>query len=596
MPIYKHTATISTQICKTGCLLNLTNTKVSIFHSHHKQCPDEPRISKTFEQISSENLAKRKSDFLGEAITDENGNIEISIDSDKYKYTGGCIEVVVTISKIPESDYKFESEEHYLLAYYSPDWRQSEHGHFHYLALTIPSSIWCALLKRHDLWLICGHVTSCKKPNGPIGGVTVTAFDADWIQHDNLGSASTNSSGWFYLLYHGDAFKKTPLSPFINIEWTGGPDLFFKIEALDSDGNTVSLLDEPSSRARQADREDVTNCFCVELCVDLAPTPPNEIPMWTRIGNYQIPDSASLHDFRADGYTQVGNLAFHRNMTMIGQTGVATASRQLRYRFSYERDWTGPTPPATPITKEMICQLNIGNIVVSESPLVLEPVYINNPGALHNHEPDVAGWIEVESDPRYTPTGNSLLCLNSSKLAPAQNYANPSPNSDAGDPATIDAARETYVYSLRYELEENTGSGWTPVYEQIMEKLVINNASTLLWLELSQFITGASLCHPITTEVTALYTVDHPHLDWYQIEIQKQGSHMHWPVPTVDDAGSISFRGGNFDGSPATPNNPVNVSAWENCSYIVFLKAHRRLTNGYGGPGTETVYRTFCKA
>ncbi len=120
--------------------------------------------------------------------------------------------------------------------------------------------------------------------------------------------------------------------------------------------------------------------------------------------------------------------------------------------------------------------------------------------------------------------------------------------------------------------------------------MIINNANTLLWLELDEFVSGAvNLCKPITTTVTAKYTVDHPHLDWYRVVIEKQGTNQATPVPTQNYGGSLAFRGGN--GSAAT-----NVTAWDACSYLVILSAHRRLTNGYAGPSNEWVYRTFCKS
>ncbi|WP_444996539.1 hypothetical protein [Aliikangiella sp. IMCC44359] len=186
--------------------------------------------------------------------------------------------------------------------------------------------------------------------------------------------------------------------------------------------------------------------------------------------------------------------------------------------------------------------------------------------------------------------------LNSTYLAPTNAYPNPSPNPDAGSPATVDLARQIHTFGLAYELQENTGSGWVTIHESLLEKIVINNARTLMWLELDEFLVGSNLCQPISNTVTARYTVDHPHLDWFEVEIEKQGSHMHWSVPRIDDGGSLTFRGGESTGVPATANNPVNVTTWDACSYIVFLRAHRRLTNGYGGPGNESVYRTFCKS
>ncbi|MCO7223370.1 transthyretin-like family protein [Pleionea sp. CnH1-48] len=593
--LFRFSASLAARITKCGCRARFSNVRVQLFRAQKDDCPREPSIAKTYQQLSDKDLAGRKNDLLVSGTADDDGQFAASFDGDKLDYAGECIEVVVSFRQIPGSEKSLDPEEHFLLARYCPQWEQLERYQHHYYDFLVPSNIWCAWLKKHDIWVICGRVTTCEKPQSPVGGVKVKAHDVDWIQNDFLGEATTDANGWFYIYYDGDQFKKTPLSPFINLEWTGGPDVYFQIEAQDANGNTILLLDEPPARGRKPDREDITNCFCVELCVDLEPINPVEIPMWTHVGNYQIPDSTNMHDFRSNGYTQVGNLAFTGVMTMIGQTGKATASRKLRYRFLYERNWTGPALPANPVTKDMIPATQVGQIVASLSPLILEPVYVNNPAATHNHVPDVNGWISVESDSRYTPVGNRLIRLNSTHLAPSQGYSNPSPNPDAGTPAAIDAARQVHEFALAYELQEDTGGGWTTIHESLLEKIVINNASALMWLELDEFLTGANLCQPITHTVTVRYTVDHPHLDWFEVEIEKQGAHMDWPVPRIDDGGSFTFRGGQSTGTPATSDNPVNVAAWDACSYIVFLRSHRRLTNGYGGPGIQTAYRTFCK-
>jgi len=51
-------------------------------------------------------------------------------------------------------------------------------------------------------------------------------------------------------------FKKTILFAAINIEWVGGPDLYFRVETL---SGTV-LLAEPPLRGRAPDRENAGPC------------------------------------------------------------------------------------------------------------------------------------------------------------------------------------------------------------------------------------------------------------------------------------------------------------------------------------------------
>lgn len=89
------------------------------------------------------------------------------------------------------------------------------------------------------------------------------AFDADWLQDDEIGSAITDGTGRFRIDYLTEDFQKTPFSPSINIELIGGPDLYFKVET----PGGVLLLDGPRSRGRDPGRESAGHCFCVDLCL-----------------------------------------------------------------------------------------------------------------------------------------------------------------------------------------------------------------------------------------------------------------------------------------------------------------------------------------
>ncbi|MGF2075641.1 hypothetical protein, partial [Enterococcus casseliflavus] len=77
---------------------------------------------------------------------------------------------------------------------------------------TIPSRLWCATLARLGLWVVCGRVTVCDTGQ-PVGGVTVSAFDRDWLQDDALGSAVTDVAGRYQLWYTAAQFSRTPWSP-----------------------------------------------------------------------------------------------------------------------------------------------------------------------------------------------------------------------------------------------------------------------------------------------------------------------------------------------------------------------------------------------
>ena len=59
---------------------------------------------------------------------------------------------------------------------------------------------WCRILAQLGLWVICGQVSDCDEGIA-IANVKVLAFDADWLQHDPLGSAFTDTNGHFTIYY-----------------------------------------------------------------------------------------------------------------------------------------------------------------------------------------------------------------------------------------------------------------------------------------------------------------------------------------------------------------------------------------------------------
>jgi hypothetical protein len=138
----------------------------------------------------------------------------------------------------------------------------------------------------------------------PVAGITVSAFDVDWIQDDALGSAITDSSGHFRIDYLAADFKRTPF-PWLNVELFGGPDLYFKVE---SPGGGL-ILDEPPSRGRDHDRENAGPCFCVDLCVD---QPGGTRHAWfTHVGDFAIITDIDPATGKTNTAAPVGLLGAH---------------------------------------------------------------------------------------------------------------------------------------------------------------------------------------------------------------------------------------------------------------------------------------------
>ena len=172
----------------------------------------------TLSVTPSKTVDEKKKSLLGEATTDGNGNFEVKLSDKNYK--GGAIEIAVyceTVPGQPKGKSKAKPVQ-FSITTIQPTWRETNDGMTAAWEYVIAYRFWCGILSMFDVWVICGKVVSCENPKIPIGGVDVTAMDADWIHDDKLGTATTDSSGHFKIYYTSKDFKKTFLSPVINVE------------------------------------------------------------------------------------------------------------------------------------------------------------------------------------------------------------------------------------------------------------------------------------------------------------------------------------------------------------------------------------------
>jgi hypothetical protein len=65
--------------------------------------------------------------------------------------------------------------------------------------------------------MIYGRITVCGTRQG-MSGLKVSAFDDDCIQDDALGSDITDAGGNYVIYYSAAQYRKTPLSPLINVD------------------------------------------------------------------------------------------------------------------------------------------------------------------------------------------------------------------------------------------------------------------------------------------------------------------------------------------------------------------------------------------
>ncbi|HED16603.1 MAG TPA: hypothetical protein ENI64_07320, partial [Gammaproteobacteria bacterium] len=411
---YHYSAHFAGRICE-DCFEHFSNVNVSLYRSTENECPDQVSIKNAFRQLSDGELKKMESSLLAEGVTDDSGKVEITIDPGKPGYQGECIEVVITFNRIVGNNQELKQPEHFRIAYYTPQWNPTENYYAHFSDFYVPASIWCAYLEQHGVWVICGYVNTCDKPVSPVDNVTVKAYDVDWVQDDFLGSATTDSSGQFKIYYDVSKFNRTPFSPFINIEWTGGPDVYFKIEGVDSGGSLVTLLDESPSRGRQPDRENVPNCFCTRLCVQKEKSPTGTTfidSAWTGIGTHFTIPGSTLNDFNADGYAGSLKYAFTRTIRMTGQSLRFSNGNPIEYRFLVSHTVADNGTPSLPAGNfSDIVGVGAGlNLFVNTRIGQMIRVADSDPENIYakTEDLDSEGWLDVNKSITRTFTDNPL--------------------------------------------------------------------------------------------------------------------------------------------------------------------------------------------
>lgn len=77
------------RICEE-CLAHFANVKVMVYRSVERECPDEPRVAKDFQQLSAQDVAALQSRLLTEGRTNAVGLAQLVIDPAKTPYQGEC--------------------------------------------------------------------------------------------------------------------------------------------------------------------------------------------------------------------------------------------------------------------------------------------------------------------------------------------------------------------------------------------------------------------------------------------------------------------------------------------------------------------------
>ena len=535
--------------------------------------------------LEEQSAAERASSGLGEGVVGADGGFTIELEKG---YDGGVFDIdifcgTMTGHRVPPKPLAF------TLTTLAPQWREVDGGHAAAWSYEIPHRIWCGIRGRLGWWSICGHVRVCETKIG-VPGVKVSAFDVDWLQDDSLGSAVTDAAGHYRIDYTVADFTKTPWTPWINIELVAGPDVYFRI-----DGPAGVLLQEPRSRGRGQDRQNVGPCFCVDLCVQDSPGTPDPYPWFDHIGTKKTVtgfDSAP----GGTGRTIADNRAFYSSLRLNGVLGRLLNGQPAEYRFEFD-DGSGwkPVLPAQMVPMQIGTWERLTGTLPPVETKAVVVLGANGPDEIAV-APDAQGWIAVPQDNSLT-TGlfvpnNNLLGLNSETLSAQTHDLAAIVAGQSTAPAGL--AVDEYV-AVRMVMRE-VGQPTTQVEAGIAQRVALANTTYnhvqkhgswvptrvdgqlgAVSIDVEELIGHG--CARIHNTLTVDYTAAHPNLGSMSLTVTGPGGPYHYAMPAIgpDYHGSVNQL---LDAA----NTPVAVSSLPKCSYILHAAIDLLLTTGDSAP------------
>lgn len=593
-------------IC-TECPEPLANLQVRLYRVDNQRNVAALAVAnpkETFAILDDEQVQGKESRLLAKTTTDAEGNFIFELGKD---YGGEAFEVDVYCGSVPRQKIgkKPPKPRQFTITTVQPRYRQIENGFIAIWDYCLPYRFWCAVLAWFDVWTICGRVLDCKTKQ-PVAGVKVMAFDVDWLADDALGSPSTtDAAGKFIITYAGVDFRQ---GTWIDVELVGGPDLYFRVE---TPGGAV-LLAEPQSRGRASDRENVGNCFCVELCLEKAPPITEPYPVFRYVGVYNFLtkiDSSPL----GDGKVLVDDRAFYSTIRLNGILSKKLNGVPMEYRFEWRElpagAWT-PVPPAL-IARTVIglWERSVADPMDPNFPAETKEYTVNGtPGPeelVVTPGPD--GWIQVPQEGNFlgveglfSPNGNMINLITQNLVAwGAINVAGITAGNSTV-PAGLAADR---FFSIRMRIRE-VGNPPSEASGGVLQRIAIDNTlydnvtkggtwapslhSSQLgvaMVDINELIIGGS-CSEIEGTLNVRYTAAHPNLGSVGISMSGPGGPYGFSL-----AGPVTP---NTFGT-ATPSGFV-VADLEPCAYIVTLTVGLLLTTGDSSPNPLYDQLAFCKA
>jgi len=588
------------------CPEPLSNVKVRLYRLRGNQNATALAVANpkdTLAVLSDEQVEAKAKFLLAETETDAEGRFTFEL-SDKQKYNGEAFEVDVYCGAVPRQQPRRVPLRPRQLSVTTvqPQWRQRGNEALANWEYCLPHRVWCYFRGLFGAWTICGKVVTCDQKAAPVSNVKVSAFDVDWLQDDPLGSAITDGAGKFRIDYSTDDFEKTPFSPMLNVELTGGPDVYFKVET--SGGQEV--LSEPSSRGRQPDRENVGPCFCVTLCVDVQQPPPVDDPLFTHVGDFHIYGDINavtgLTNSAVFGHGGPG-YGFFGALKLRGYSPKQISAQPARYRFLYEN--LAAPGMLIPITGPLVYPALVGSRLILWDTFgtglawTFQSIYVQGSGATpdttpppalppgtpwgappaHIVVPDANGWIAVDQNALDGGFYGPLVRFDTTQVLPALD----APGNGAGNPPA--SPMNGLDLRIIYQAGPISASSSGPVaFTNALDRVRVNNWGEVRLLDLLEFTGEGTPCSKITNQISIQYTVDHELIAGWNIGISSAAA---FPPPPPLPSGSVP-RGG-------FGTHSVNVEGWPSCAYVVSLSTRRRLTDGENDDSRRTTTKVFCK-
>lgn len=580
----------------------------------------------TFRLVSDKELADRRKLLIKTVETDAEGNFEFELDEKQSRQAFDIDFICGTVShSIPVKPPKKAPQFHLTTLY--PEWRSNkdQSSYFFRWDYIIPAKWWCYIRGHYfDAWTILGHMYICDTKT-PLPGIQVTAMDADFLTDDNLGSDVTDANGFFRIDYTSADFKRTFLSPLLNIEtdpsflsFVSGPDVYFTYAY---NGSAI----QGETRANR--RNNVSFCLCVNLCLKDFKAPETTIPAsFTKIGNNgnhyinETVGSGSTNVIAHSTGKTAASQAFFSYISLRGNLSKKLNNMPLEYSFE-TIETTGPGTAANTaietgtwkkVTAAQLGHAEIGNYITATpwdllNPITEIPYVVNSSTGM-----DASGWIAVPQAGDFFPnTNGQLLVFNTGSLNAAtvsmdgliqgQSVTTKAPlqqnrffkirmiKRQAGNPLTeviAGVSNAIAMFNTKYEDMPKHGS-WMP------KKATEYGVACL---DIQEMIGGGGStgCTPIIDAIHVNYTAANPNMGAVRLELFGPGGP--YTMQNVAPAGNVAETHGTATTlvSQAT-GLPVSITSLSKCAYTVILTAPLKMTNGESQHSDIDDWLSFCK-